>query len=344
MLRFLATSDIHDNVAAVQKLRLQEENRFDAVIVAGDIGSNNAQEIFDILSTFGCPVLYIYGNWDHEHEYERSFGPQCHHLHLSAFKIEDVIFAGFSGCDASWGQNPIAKAIRAQTEQSHGSTVMAWNVKKEEIAARKQALEAEHQSEVRLLMEALPKKPHKRKVATLEKELSKRAEALSTELLDFEKSQVYQLYLRDARDASDQILVQNRKALQTCIAEFENRRAGTVVVTHDRIYRTQIDFDGVPVFLFGHRHGFAHSLFKGVQYINVSVLDRRVLVRPRAVSRGNHLEQLRNLNMGNYAVMEWTKSDGFSVKRIDLLVDENWKESWQLDNYMEMRSAPCLPY
>lgn len=40
VVRILACSDIHNNVAAVKQLRTLEENTFDAVIVAGDSGSS----------------------------------------------------------------------------------------------------------------------------------------------------------------------------------------------------------------------------------------------------------------------------------------------------------------
>jgi predicted phosphodiesterase len=65
-MRLLAFSDIHHNLAAVRKLRASEANSFDAIVVAGDIGSESAEEFFKILSTFKCPVLYVFGNWDHE--------------------------------------------------------------------------------------------------------------------------------------------------------------------------------------------------------------------------------------------------------------------------------------
>jgi predicted phosphodiesterase len=62
----LAFSDIHHNLEAVRKLRASEANSFDAVVVAGDIGSESANKFFKILSTFNCPVLYVFGNGDHE--------------------------------------------------------------------------------------------------------------------------------------------------------------------------------------------------------------------------------------------------------------------------------------
>src|SRR5450631_2436665 len=77
-MRLLAFSDIHHNLVAVRKLRASEQNSFDAIIVAGDIGSESAAEFFAILATFNCPVIYVYGNWDNELGYKTSFGPDCH--------------------------------------------------------------------------------------------------------------------------------------------------------------------------------------------------------------------------------------------------------------------------
>lgn len=61
-MRFLVLSDIHNNLVAIQKIRAQESNSYDAVVVAGDIGSDSAHQIFEILATFSCPVLYVDGN------------------------------------------------------------------------------------------------------------------------------------------------------------------------------------------------------------------------------------------------------------------------------------------
>jgi hypothetical protein len=63
-MKLLACSDIHNNVEAVRRLRAQEDNAFDAVLVTGDMGSESAGEILNILDTFGCPVYFVYGNWD----------------------------------------------------------------------------------------------------------------------------------------------------------------------------------------------------------------------------------------------------------------------------------------
>lgn len=71
----------------MQELRVREANDFDAVVVAGDFGSVEAQPIFDILSTFRCPVLYIRGNWDYQYDVSTNFGPNCFHIHNESFAL-----------------------------------------------------------------------------------------------------------------------------------------------------------------------------------------------------------------------------------------------------------------
>jgi hypothetical protein len=115
-MRLLAFSDIHHNLMAVRKLRALEQNSFDAIIVAGDIGSQSAADFFKILATFKCPVMYVYGNWDHELGYKTCFGPHCRLVHLNVVTIGDISFTGFSGCPTNWGKNPIARRLYRQVE------------------------------------------------------------------------------------------------------------------------------------------------------------------------------------------------------------------------------------
>jgi Icc-related predicted phosphoesterase len=111
-VKLLAVSDIHGNVEAVHLLRERERNVFDAVIVAGDIGGGAAPEILNILASFACPIMYVFGNWDNQLPYDTDFGSACHHLHLRSVECGGWAFAGFSGLPTSWGMNPIAKALK----------------------------------------------------------------------------------------------------------------------------------------------------------------------------------------------------------------------------------------
>ncbi|TBG89370.1 hypothetical protein E0H47_27565 [Rhizobium leguminosarum bv. viciae] len=104
MTRILACSDIHNNVNAVRQLRAREGNDYDALIVAGDIGSETADEIFEVFESFDCAVLYIFGNWDHRLEHNKTFGERCHHVHLSPFRIGELSVVGetIDGIDPDW--------------------------------------------------------------------------------------------------------------------------------------------------------------------------------------------------------------------------------------------------
>jgi predicted phosphodiesterase len=124
-MRLLAFSDIHHNLVAVRKLRASEKNSFDAIVVAGDIGSESAADFFKILATFKCPVMYVYGNWDTKLGYKTSFGPDCHLIHSNVITIGNIGFTGFSGCPTHWGKNPIAQKLYRQIENENKSVVDA---------------------------------------------------------------------------------------------------------------------------------------------------------------------------------------------------------------------------
>jgi predicted phosphodiesterase len=95
-MRILAISDIHNNVACVRKLRSQEDNRFDVIAIPGDIGGHRAAEIFEVLKSFKCPIVYIYGNWDSRLPRSKSFGSECYHVHTKIVRIGSLNFTGFS--------------------------------------------------------------------------------------------------------------------------------------------------------------------------------------------------------------------------------------------------------
>jgi len=111
-MKLLAFSDIHDNLVAVCKMRAAEPNSFDAIVVAGDIGNGCTEEFFKILSTFRCPVLYVFGNWDHKLSYKKSYRKDCNLIHLNIIQSGKYFFAGFSGCPTNWGRNPIARKLQ----------------------------------------------------------------------------------------------------------------------------------------------------------------------------------------------------------------------------------------
>lgn len=126
-MRLLAVSDIHNNLVAVRKMRAHESNRFDAIVLAGDVGNAGAPAVFDILSTFGCPIVYVLGNWDHEIDYATSFGAACQLLHLNVVTIGNLHFTGFSGCPTHWGRNPIAARCGGERSEETRQKVLRMN-------------------------------------------------------------------------------------------------------------------------------------------------------------------------------------------------------------------------
>jgi Icc-related predicted phosphoesterase len=124
-MKLLAFSDIHHNLVAVRKLRALEKNSFDAIIVAGDIGSESAADFFKILATFKCPVMYVYGNWDNKLDYKTSFGRHCHLIHSNVITIGNISFTGFSGRPTHWGKNPIVRKFYRQIEIENQNVVDA---------------------------------------------------------------------------------------------------------------------------------------------------------------------------------------------------------------------------
>jgi predicted phosphodiesterase len=93
-MRILAFSDMHNNVACVRKLRAQETNDYDVIAVPGDVGTYRAAEIFETVKTFGCPIVYVHGNWDRPEDV--GFGRRTHLIHLRVVKVGSLWFTGYS--------------------------------------------------------------------------------------------------------------------------------------------------------------------------------------------------------------------------------------------------------
>jgi predicted phosphodiesterase len=110
-MRLLAVSDIHNNLVAVRRMRACEKNDFDAIIVAGDLGSAGAPQLLELLTSFKCPVMYVYGNWDVDLDYVSAPYADFHLIHLNVVTIGAFHFSGFSGCPTQWGKNPIARKL-----------------------------------------------------------------------------------------------------------------------------------------------------------------------------------------------------------------------------------------
>ena len=115
-MRILSISDIHNNLACVRKLRAQETNAYDVIAIPGDIGTHRAAEIFAVLTTFRCPIVYIHGNWDRMPP-SADFGGETHLVHLRVVRVGHLAFTGYSFDDpkeigAAGGRSDYARRCR----------------------------------------------------------------------------------------------------------------------------------------------------------------------------------------------------------------------------------------
>lgn len=111
-MRFLAFSDVHNNLACVRKMRAQEGNSFDAILFGGDIGRKIPEAFFAILATFGCPIFYVYGNWDVDLALTTKYHPQATILHRSAVTLNGITLAGFSNKPDGTARRNFAGSLR----------------------------------------------------------------------------------------------------------------------------------------------------------------------------------------------------------------------------------------
>lgn len=273
-MKLLAISDIHNNLVAVRRLRTLEKNSFDAIVVAGDIGSDSADDFFKIVSTFRCPVLYVYGNWDHELSYKKSFGHDCRLIHMNVVTIGKWHFTGFSGCPTNWGKNPIAEKLFNAVNRANKNVAQAYA-----------KADAAFWSELEIIG----------------------LEQARKSFNDVTNTPACRRYLEQLEVARKEIANLNRERLGSVV-----RRAGinpnrTIVVTHERLYRSHQNIPGLALHLFGHIHRFSEHVFKGTRFLNVSALDGRTPSDSR-----------KNNNAGNYTVIDINNFGQITAKCMNL--------------------------
>ena len=199
-MRLLALSDIHGNVRAVHELRARESNRFDAIVVAGDLGSNAAADILTILGSFKCPVLYVYGNWDNELDYEHFFGPNTFHLHTMPFRLGCISFVGFSGLPTHWGRNPFAESICSEVADKHKNILSAYDECEAAFERAEAEIEADHEQRVaRLAAKTRDRRraEYRSKVTELERRRDSRLRKAVRQAEALSESPEYQAYIAD---------------------------------------------------------------------------------------------------------------------------------------------------
>ncbi len=296
-------------------MRSRENNSFDTIVVAGDIGEKCALECFKILSTFKCPVVYVLGNHDEELSYESSFGRRCHQIHLNSIRVGAATFAGFSGSPADWGRNPIARKFLAPIQRKNKSILEMLRDAQKKARNDVHELEQNNRTNTNLLRKALDP------------------------VVEIENSRDYQRYFTQYLEANNEINKLHRKKMTDVIKRLGTEIKRTILVTHERQYRLGVDMPGLPLHLFGHIHRFSEHSFKGTKYVNVAALDRKISARPKGKSNWS-LEDCRNFNAGNYVTIEITSSWEIKVKCIYLPHDYKKWIPLEID---KIPYAPWIP-
>ncbi|SFE09780.1 metallophosphoesterase family protein [Methylobacterium sp. 13MFTsu3.1M2] len=309
-MRLLAISDIHGKVESVRRLRKRVTNGFDAIVLAGDIGKDfdTATQVFDILGSFDCPILYVFGNWDHSLPYDHDFGPNAHHLHNACVTLDGWKFAGFSGIDVNWGHNPLAASITVDLDARYEAGFA-------EIDGQIEALERTERETLAACeaLPPLPNKAHLRPVWPLRRRLGTLRE---------KRKQLEPALQAEYREGYKEIAAANRREMVDRMSPHPQDR--TIVVTHGRLARTAQDMPDVPLFLFGHAHGFTDTRMGRSRFVNVSALDHVVPVLPEGETE-RHIKHLRSVDLGAYTVIEIVDQIVATSHRMRP-VPEGWKQ------------------
>lgn len=269
-MRFLVLSDIHDNIGHVRLLRDQEDNDFNALIVAGDIGDTIAQEFFEVTDSFACPAYCVYGNWDNGLEYRPALSRFARLIHHSIEQVGDLYLTGFSGCPSGWGNNPAFRLEMSRVE-SHHRAILDELAKLQEEARQyaRAGVEVEWKvKRITLGVEGGKRKP-RRRLSQDEKALRR----LNSEIQKTITSKAYRPYQQDRMRAYDNVLAENRRQLLELIHTRGIPEDRLVVVTHQRLYKLADDGLNPLLHVFGHVHEYAFHKFKATYYLNAAAVD-----------------------------------------------------------------------
>lgn len=301
-MKILVFSDIHGAVPAVEALAATEARDFDAVVIAGDIGPSTAK-FFRALEPFRCPVLYVYGNWDHDLAYDHVFHERCKHLHGSAVPVGDLLFTGYSGCEMQWGLNPVWRNLLKDVEASHQP--LMEKVAAAEAADRVQsakiddACDAESR-EITTKARDRRRRSYKMRLEAIERKRERLKMLKCRKVERVRESRAFRTYSVARSNAWREAASRNRTEVISRIQQSGHDPSRVILVTHERLYRLHEDCPGLGAHLFGHRHGFKVSKQHGTTFVNVSALDPWSLVH------------------ATYGVIMWERDSGYVVERRQL--------------------------
>jgi predicted phosphodiesterase len=266
----LVLSDIHDNIGNVRLLRNQEDNNFDALIVAGDIGDTIAQEFFEVTDSFACPAYCVYGNWDNSLEYRPTLSRYARLIHHNIEQVGDLYLTGFSGCPSGWGNNPAFLSEISLVESRH-QAILDELAKAQKAARQYERAGVEVGWKARRIILGVEggKREPRRRLNQDEKALRR----LNSEIRKTMASKAYGHYLKDCGRAYGNVLTENRRQLLDLIRTRGVSEDRLVVVTHQRLYKLADDGLNPLLHVFGHVHEYAFHRFKATYYLNAAAMD-----------------------------------------------------------------------
>ncbi|MBI3200079.1 MAG: metallophosphoesterase family protein [Myxococcales bacterium] len=283
-MKLLAFSDMHDNMDAVRKLRAQEANNYDGILVAGDIGNRSLDELQSIVATFGCPTFLVFGNWDNKTEYDLARGPGFQVVHHQAHELGRYYVTGFSGCPTSWGKNPIFRERMDRLRARHHELLAEKTRLEVDADAQAQAGAAEAQQEAADKLAALSgirmdrrTQAYRRCKEAIEETRSLRAQeaerAARKPIEAFQASATWAAYRADEQEVHKQVLTANRAQVDAILATLDPRR--TILLTHERLSHLAATGPAPLLHVFGHRHRYRVTTHNSTVCASVAALDTR---------------------------------------------------------------------
>jgi hypothetical protein len=191
--------------------------------------------------------------------------------------------------------------------EKHQSILEEYTLCRVDVERAKAAIDSAHSKSVADLVSRTKdrrKADYRAKVKRLEAKRATQIDKASRPLERLSDSRAYTAYREEMHLRRPEIAIRNRQAMRSTIFASKHGPKRTIVVTHERLTKVEVDFPDIPLFLFGHRHGFRNTLSAGSRFVNVSVLDNPVTVLPNGVADNQRSDACRNINDGNYAVIE----------------------------------------
>lgn len=276
-MKILVFSDIHNNIENVKILRTKEDNIYDLIIVAGDIGSEIMDDFLEIIESFLCPSFIVYGNWDNRCSYEITMPKNCKLINGEIEEINGFFITGFSGCPTSWGKNPIYRDLlkaEKNAKENHATILEKLSEAQIEFQKEKYLLDLDFLRELAgLELAPYSKNKHEKSITRKIDNHKKRVAEVRKPIHMIRKSVAYKCYQEDHHFSWERILRKNRENIFNKIKERKVPENKLIIVTHERL--TGLSEEGLTPLLhiFGHIHEYKFTTYKGTKYLNAAALD-----------------------------------------------------------------------